>query len=155
MTLDDFMRRVEFEANTGCWLWSGAPGAGGYGVAKFDGRNQKAHRVSWALHTGEMPPRVVKVCHRCDTPACVNPAHLWTGSQADNVADMVAKRRHKCVPMHGEANPGARLTSAAVVAIREGVANGIPQRRFAEQFNVSPMTVSRAARGESWNHENV
>lgn len=150
---EGFFSRVEYEPNTGCWLWSGAPGAGGYGVAKFDGRYQKAHRVSWALHSGSMPPRDVKVCHRCDTPACVNPAHLWLGSQADNVADMMAKGRHRTSSRFGDENPMAELTGDNVWAIRLMLRyQRFSQAEIARSYGVSPMTISRIANWQTWPH---
>jgi hypothetical protein len=151
--LEAFLSRVEFEPNTGCWLWSGAPGAGGYGVIWFGGRYQKAHRVSWALHHGEMPPRHVKVCHRCDTPACVNPAHLWLGTQAENIADMVAKGRQRTVPRFGSANPRAALTEDDVWAIRHMLRwRRWSQGAIARSYGVSVMTLSRIANHQTWPH---
>jgi hypothetical protein len=151
---ETFLARVEFEPNTGCWLWTGAPSAGGYGVIKHDGRYQKAHRVSWALHHGFMPDRDVKVCHRCDTPACVNPAHLWLGTQRENIADMVAKGRNRPpAPQLGSKNPQAALTEDDVWAIRHMLRNGsFTQPQIRRAYGVSPMTINRIARGESWRH---
>jgi len=76
---------------SGCWLWTGAK-IRGYGVLVIDGRNQFAHRFSYALHVGPIPTGL-NVCHACDVPACVNPEHLWVGSQSDNMADKIAKVR--------------------------------------------------------------
>lgn len=149
-----FMSKVEFEPNTGCWLWTGAPGAGGYGVVLFEGRYQKAHRVSWALHHGAMPDRATKVCHRCDTPACVNPGHLWLGSQRDNIADMIAKGRNRPPkPQVGSTNPQAVLTEEDVWAIRHMLRNGsFTEPEIRRAYGVSPMTINRIARWESWRH---
>lgn len=76
----------------GCWEWTGPRLPRGYGVIRADGRQTYAHRVSWLLHFGPIPDRAF-VLHHCDNPPCVNPAHLWVGSQADNVRDMIAKGR--------------------------------------------------------------
>ena len=73
-----------------CWLWTASRNSSGYG--KFDGEG--AHRVAWRLAYGVIPYGAC-VLHRCDMPRCVNPAHLWLGTQADNVADMVAKGRQR------------------------------------------------------------
>ena len=148
-----FMHRVEFEPNTGCWLWSGAPGAGGYGVTNFDGRVQKAHRVSFALTHGYMPPRRMKVCHRCDVPACVNPDHLWLGTQRENIADMDAKGRRRVRPSKGSHNGMARLNEDIVTEIRDVLSlKRWSQAAVARSYGISPMTVSRIANRQLWRH---
>jgi len=87
-----FWSRVDF-AET-CWRWSGAILKNrGYGVVRVGGKNELAHRVAWAtLHGGELPSK--SVLHRCDNRRCVRPDHLFLGSQADNIHDMLAKGRH-------------------------------------------------------------
>jgi predicted XRE-type DNA-binding protein len=152
--LKKFMERVEFDPMTSCWLWAGPTAAGGYGYQRYEGRVQKTHRISWALHNGYMPPRHIKVCHRCDTPACVNPDHLWLGTQADNVADMWAKGRGKPpVPKRGSANPMAVLDEEQVWAIRHMIRNGsFTQPQIREAYGVSQMTINRIARFETWPH---
>jgi hypothetical protein len=148
-----FLARVEPDLNTGCWIWAGAAAAGGYGCAVYRGAVHKAHRVSWAIHNGHMPPRAIKVCHKCDTPACVNPAHLWLGTQAQNVADMVAKGRARTSPRFGSENPTAALDEDAVWAIRHMLkARWFSQIEVARSYGVSPMTISRIANNQTWPH---
>jgi hypothetical protein len=88
---DRFWERVV--KTDGCWLWTGAT-VRGYGYIRADGgRVQlKTHRVSWELHNGPLPPEAL-VCHHCDNPSCVNPAHLYVGTEADNVHDRERRRR--------------------------------------------------------------
>ena len=153
LTKERFMERVEFELNTGCWLWSGAPGSGGYGTAVHNGKNAKAHRVAWFLFRGWMPPPEIKACHKCDTPACVNPDHLFLGTQADNVADMIAKGRLRTARRCGTKNPMASLSEKQVWEIRHLLMMGKwSQAEIARSYGVSPMTISRISNCETWQH---
>ena len=94
MTLDEFLEKWSCpEPNTGCYLWTGADCPKGYGKTNVYGKTQNAHRVVWELANGPIP-KGMYVCHRCDTPACVNPEHLFIGSPSDNQRDRVRKGRH-------------------------------------------------------------
>lgn len=145
-----FMEKVEFEPNSGCWLWSGSVNRKGYGqfMAKAGTSPYGAHRFSWVLHNGPLPPlKHAKtqrcVLHRCDTPACVNPAHLFIGTRADNNADMARKGRHGFRKF-------ARLTDEQVGEIRRRCAAGEIRRTIAEDFGVCRETVGYIARGQTW-----
>ena len=87
--MDTFWKYVDKCRIGGCWLWTGAKTGVGYG--SFRGKG--AHRVSWERHHGRAVPGRKMVLHRCDNRACVNPDHLFLGSQLDNVRDMMAKGR--------------------------------------------------------------
>jgi len=81
------------EKTDGCWLWTASKSEDGYGYFRFDGGMRKAHRMSWLFTNGEIPEGMF-VCHSCDNPSCVNPEHLWLGTNQDNQDDMNEKGRH-------------------------------------------------------------
>lgn len=137
-----------------CWTWTGARHAGfGYGVvSNRPGIGATtAHRVSWQLAHGPVPPGM-HVLHRCDNPPCSNPAHLFLGTHADNMRDMGVKGRRKGRGgIGGEANPGAKLSEAAVAAIRAEHATGqFKQRDLAAKYKVSQSTIWMAVHGLTW-----
>lgn len=132
-----------------CWEWQGTRSENGYGYLAGDGGGSpriRAHRASWVIHFGAIPPGRV-VCHRCDNRACVNPAHLFIGTQGDNLADMAAKGRGGAGLFTAEHNPRRRLSDAEIVAMRERVAAGEPHLTIAHDFGVGRDYVSAVAIG--------
>jgi hypothetical protein len=133
-----------------CWNWTGAATPKGYGQIERAGRNVYAHRASYEMHVGSVP-RGKQVCHRCDNPRCVRPNHLFTGTPADNTADMVAKGRARGGSSVGERHPSHKLSWEQVTAIRaEYSAGRISQRALAASYGVQQFTVARIIRGEGW-----
>lgn len=94
VTIERFWRKVEKRGPDECWPWKGALWDKGYGQFRVDGRKLMAHRVSLILAGRPQPSDKPQGCHTCDNPPCVNPAHLWWGTNGDNQRDCVAKGRH-------------------------------------------------------------
>jgi len=129
------------EPNSGCWIWMGAFN-GRYGVASWRSRRWYAHRLSLVAHGGRTTEEDV-VCHRCDVPLCINPAHLFAAPQSTNLADMRAKGRAPDGDRHGM----AKLLPAQVIAIR---ADRRLLREIAGQYAISEATVSYIRNGKRW-----
>jgi hypothetical protein len=146
--LNRLMARVEFEPNTGCWLWSGGITGPGYGCIGIAGRVVRTHRLSWELHCGPIPDGLF-VCHHCDTPPCLNPAHLFLGDAFANMQDMGRKGRKRGGgggPGHpsGIAQPWHKLTPEQVVHIKT---RELGVRAFARLYGVSPGHISAIQHG--------
>lgn len=140
------------EPNTGCWLWTGKLDRAGYGVITHDFREMRAHRVSWWLEYSKDLPSDVFVCHRCDVRCCVNPAHLFLGTAADNSHDCWRKGRGIPGARLANGSRTARLTPGDVRAIREIAASGVPYSDIASQFSVGSNYVGMIVRRVSWGH---
>jgi hypothetical protein len=153
--------RFRFEAacepvtESGCWLWTRRLHRGNYGVFYWRGQSVFAHRAAWSLYRGPIPAGMW-VLHHCDVRCCVNPAHLFLGTQLENMADMARKhrsatQRHPEI-VRGERNGVAKLTEAAVRIIRAAVINGEKQVVVAARFGVRPITISQIVTRRNWRH---
>jgi hypothetical protein len=139
---------------SGCWLWKGAPDKDGYGRIGIKKKTFKAHRVSYALHNGDHGD--LMVMHKCDTPPCVNPDHLFIGTAKDNSDDMKKKGRSRPGgrAMKGEANGRAVLSARYVrrllIRHREGkVPSGAAEAR---RVGVHHTTIQNILSGKKWGH---
>ncbi len=94
-TMAESFARFSNQQESGCWEWTGPRDPHNYGVICFERKRTFAHRVSWALAHGGgvLPPSSTFICHTCDNPPCVNPDHLFAGSNQDNCIDMAKKNR--------------------------------------------------------------
>ena len=140
-----FEEKFVVDADSGCWLWSASRHRKGYGEFFMNGLVRKAHRVSFELHVGQIPAGLC-VLHRCDTPPCVNPSHLFVGSHAQNMADMVEKGRVS--RLYGDKN-GARLHPER---LPRGDKHGLrlrPDRAARGDKNGSRLHPERLARGDN------
>lgn len=141
--LDRFWSKVDRAGE--CWTWGACVNRDGYGLVRWHGKTTKAHRVSWAIANGPIPAGAL-VLHRCDHPPCVNPAHLFLGTDADNAADRASKGRGAI----GERHARAKLRTADVAAIRERVAAGEVQKALAGEYGVATSTINRIVSREHW-----
>jgi len=128
----------------GCWLWDGAVSDKGYGNIKISGNVAKAHRISYECFVGFIPTGSL-VCHKCDTPLCVNPDHLFIGTSKDNSDDKINKGRDN--KASGSRHGRAKLTEAQVIDIR---ASKLPHRKIAAQYGVARSTIWNILNGSHW-----
>lgn len=135
-----------------CIIWIGTACDFGYGRcnAAFAPGINFAHRMSWFLAYGKFDLSK-RVLHKCDVPGCVNPDHLWLGTQRENIDDMVQKNRQRSGGIYGELNGHAKLTEVNVIRMRElRYQLKIPYYKLGPMFGVTTMTAYRACSGQSW-----
>lgn len=150
MTREDYQQRFwsRVQKSDGCWTWTSSLSQCGYGTLKLEGCSVLAHRLSYLQHYRFIADDLC-VCHRCDNPRCVNPAHLFIATHAENMADMRAKGRRKGVT-NGARNGRARLTEAQVTEIRQRLARGEYANHIARDYGVGHNTIYRIRSGETW-----
>lgn len=133
----------------GCWLWKGSRGER-YGRFNVGGKKYQAHRFSYFVFNGYMPKSDEYVCHKCDNTFCVNPEHLFLGTQQDNMNDMVSKGRSP--NNKGHRNPRATLTDLDVFEIRRLYSLGILRKNIAKMFRSTKSTINNIVGGFTWQH---
>lgn len=145
--LDTRMARLSMPVTeSGCWFWLGNLDEGGYGTIRISGKMLKAHRASWMLHRGQIPDGL-KVLHSCDIPCCINPDHLFLGTQVDNMRDRASKGRDP--DTRGTKNGRAKLTEDQVRAIRAETGSN---SEIAKRYGVGKSMVSYIRLGRNWGH---
>lgn len=149
--IERFWARVAVKGPDDCWEWQFCLDRGGYGIMVVSGLRVRAHRISWVIAHGPIPDGLV-ICHHCDNRACVNPAHLFIGTLADNNADMYAKGRENIVKIIGERNGSAKLTADDVRAIRDAVRQGVIGSVLADRYGLNRKTIYRIVHRRSWAH---
>lgn len=130
-----------------CWPWMACRDDYGYGDLNVNGRHLKAHRLAWEFHFGPIPDGL-KALHSCDNPPCCNPANLFTGTDADNSADMMRKGRWN--GPRGEQHHKAKIDEQQVQEIRSLRAGGWSQAAIARRFCISQTSVHYILTGRNW-----
>jgi hypothetical protein len=148
------MRKELFESKLmpvpecGCWLWTGATFSGGYGHILHEGKHCSAHRMAWEYYRGPIPEGL-SVLHKCDTPPCCNPDHLFLGTQMNNVHDMHRKGRWEPTPLYGHENSMSKLTEDQAIDILWSKDASIVLSRL---HGVSTATIKDIRSGRTWKH---
>jgi hypothetical protein len=147
--MDKFLEKVN--KTDSCWLWTGArlkiKGQKWHGVLRRNKQYWLTHRYSWTMFNGEIPTDMF-VLHRCDVPNCVNPDHLFLGTQDDNIKDMMNKGRH--ADQRGILQSNVKLTEEQVRYIKNKL--DISTNELAEQYKVSPSTIRDIKKNRTWTH---
>ena len=131
-----FERKIK--KTNSCWIWAGTVNnVWGYGQFVCGKKQWRAHRYSWHLNRGPIPDGM-EVCHSCDVRLCVNPDHLWLGTQLDNMRDMAKKGRS----LNGQRNPMSKVSDSDVVEIRRLSATGVRQQDLADRFGLCQPHIS-------------
>lgn len=144
------LQRIRVDSS-GCWIWIGYRKKNGYGELTINRKKVMAHRASYAAFVKD--PGRLFVCHHCDNPPCVNPSHLFSGTNHDNVLDSVKKGRRprNANPRFGETHGMSKLTNESVLKIR-GLKGSISQSIMSEMFGVSDTVIGEVLRRETWKH---
>jgi len=137
---------LKVKKTPGCWLWNGRQFPNGYGNFRCRGKQHLAHRVAYELVTGYIDPRL-HVLHQCDNPQCVNPSHLFAGSQKNNIHDMFSKGRQGARIQSGESNSNAKLTLKDVKAIRSNTTDS--HAVLGRKYDMSAVQIGHIRRGKS------
>lgn len=150
--IDRFFSKINTNNPKGCWIWTACTNYAGYGVAWNGNKVVRAHRMSWVIHNGCIPKgnhHGTCVCHTCDNRNCVNPDHLFLGTQQENLTDMCVKGRQAL----GCDNGQSKLTEKSVLKIRELYATGKhSQKNIAVEYGVDPSLISYIVRRKNWKH---
>ena len=140
-----FLKKLHHDSS-GCHLWTGNKSRTGYGLFKLNGKTVSAHRYAWVLSNGPIPEGM-SVCHSCDTRSCCNVSHLFIGTHAENMADMVAK--HRGVNLRGSDHGSSKLSEEDILKIR---ASNRRQIDIAAELGISQTHVSDIQCRKTWKH---
>ena len=147
-TMDDFHGNYQPVTESGCWIWTGNVTVSGYGAFTISHKAHRAHRLSFEVYKGKIPDGLC-VCHTCDVRCCVNPDHLFLGTQKENISDMDAKGRRGVSSQRGESNGFSKLSDKEVRVI---FSSNKSIRELQDEFSVSNETIRKIKRSITWKH---
>jgi len=139
--LKRFWNKFDKKEN-GCWEWNGSLNKkiNGYGNFYYNHKPILSHRFSYTFYNGDIPNNM-KVCHKCDNPSCVNPEHLFLGTQSDNIVDSIKKGRFPQSGKNGGGKKLRKLTDKQIIKIKNDLKNGVYQKDIAKKYNVTQTTI--------------
>lgn len=143
---------TKINPDTECWIWAGSKNKKGYGQIHFEGKTRIAHRVSYEINIGGIPKNIL-VCHSCDNPSCINPSHLFLGTNLDNSNDKFSKGRGRA--LIGQENGNSKLSTDEVIKIKSMLKNNESSYSIARKFNVKGETVLSIKNKLTWSHIDV
>lgn len=145
-----FLKRVSVGITTACWVWTGSVmKVGWHGQWRnAEGKIEPTHRAAWRLFKSPIPPGA-HVCHHCDNPICVNPGHLFLGTQSSNMRDMWAKGRARPGRLLGEQHGMSKITADIAGAIRASSETGVV---LAKRYGITATSVCDIRKRRTWNH---
>jgi len=145
---EKFWEKAVRQTDNECWNWSGNINSNGYGRVLIKKEHIFAHRASWMIHFGEIP-KGMHVCHHCDNRACINPVHLFLGTNLDNINDKMKKGRQS----RGIERPAAKLDNNKVRKIRYLFhEREYSNKKLSMMFNVAKSQISEVVHYKSWRH---
>lgn len=147
---DRLWSRILIASDDECWEWQGCRERQGYGRIWYGDGGVLTHRLAYILTNGEPPDDAPHILHRCDNPPCCNPAHLYAGTNAQNVADKMQRGRFK--PNLGERHGNSKLTTDSVLSIRERFRGGESRDVLAAEYGIAPAYVNQLAARRAWRH---
>lgn len=151
--IDRFESKIDKKDNNSCWEWTASRNKTNYGYFRIHPKTFLAHRISYLIYIGS--PDGLMVCHKCDNPPCVNPNHLFLGTNKDNMIDMAKKKR--CTfqknPMPGTKHPSHKINDGIVKSIRNEFDNSYGCiTRLSNKYNISRKLVYNLIKRKSWSH---